>query len=299
MKPANDPDAPAVGHARGCVPDFPDEALLAELETLRLMLAPVEKPACATEGDGMIIMRLCSGLTLPEWECLRNRRDLRDWLALPLSANPFPYLTRIQQTLEELVFLSEHDPLTKLYNRGAFERILGAELIRSARSGQSLALVLLDLDDFKLVNDTYGHPCGDRVLETMGALLAAEKRTYDYAARIGGEEFALILPGVGLMRAEGVIERLIESARSLHIVCDGVDTPLRVTISAGLACTKGKYPISLEKLYALADEALYTAKAQGKDRLFSAPIADLTAPPENTLVRADEKRFLFTGSTKG
>jgi diguanylate cyclase (GGDEF)-like protein len=282
-----------------CPPDFPDEALLAELDTLRRMLETVDKPACATEGDGMVIMRLCSGLTLEEWELLRNRRDLRDWLALPLSANPFPYLTRIQQTLQDLVFLSEHDPLTKLYNRGAFERILDAELIRSARSGQSLALVLLDLDDFKLVNDTYGHPCGDRVLETMGALMAAEKRTYDSAARIGGEEFALILPGVGLVRAEGVIERLIDSARSLRIVCDGVDTPLRATISAGIACTKGKLTVSRAQLYALADEALYTAKAQGKDRLHCAPIADLTAPPEKTLVRADEKRFLFTGSTKG
>ena len=295
MKPAN---APGVGDA-DCMPDFPEEALLAELETLRQMLEPVEKPACATDGDGLVIMRLCSGLTLPEWERLHNRRDLRDWLALPLSANPFPYLTRIQQTLKDLVFLSEHDPMTKLYNRGAFERILDAELIRSARSSQSLALVLLDLDNFKLVNDAHGHPCGDRVLETIGALLAAEKRTYDYAARIGGEEFALILPGIGLMRAEGVIERLIESARSLRIVCDGIETPLSVTLSAGLACTKGKYAISREKLYALADEALYTAKSQGKDQLFSAPIADLTAPPEDTLVRADEKRFLFTGSTKG
>ncbi|OLN27257.1 GGDEF domain protein [Desulfovibrio sp. DV] len=282
-----------------CSSDFPDEALLAELDALRRMLATVDKPDCAVEGDGLVIMRLCSGLTLPEWESLRNRRDLRDWMALPLSANPFPYLTRIQQTLKDLVFLSEHDPLTKLHNRGAFERILAAELIRSARSGQSLALVLIDLDDFKLVNDTYGHPCGDRVIATMGALLAAEKRTYDYAARIGGEEFALILPGVGLVRAEGVIERLIESARSLRIICDGVDMPLRVTISAGIACTKGKLAITWEKLYAMADDALYTAKAQGKDRLHSAPIADLTAPPEKTLVRADEKRFLFTGSIKG
>ncbi|MHC1788875.1 GGDEF domain-containing protein [Solidesulfovibrio sp.] len=283
----------------GCTPDFPEEALLAELDVLRRMLEEMDKPECATEGDGMVIMRLCSGLSLEGWESLHNRRDLRDWLALPLSANPFPYLARIQQTLQELVFLSEHDPLTKLYNRGAFERILSAELVRSARSGQPLALVLLDLDDFKLVNDTHGHPCGDRVIETIGALLAAEKRTYDSAARIGGEEFALILPGVGLVRAVGVIERLIESARSLRILCNGVSQPLRVTLSAGLACTKGKFAITSDTLYSLADKALYEAKAQGKDRLVAAPIADLTAPPDKTLVRADEKRFLFTGAIKG
>jgi diguanylate cyclase (GGDEF)-like protein len=275
------------------------EDILAELETLRCMLSAVEKPACATAGDGLVIMRLCSGLDLAEWEALSRRKDLRDWLALPLSADPVPFLTSIQRTLKELVFLSEHDPLTKLYNRGAFERILSAELVRAARAGQSLALVLLDLDDFKAVNDTYGHPCGDRVLETVGALLLAEKRTYDYAARVGGEEFALILPSVGLVRAGMVIERILSAARSLRIICDGEDTPLHVTISAGLACTKGKADVSREKLYALADEALYAAKSAGKDQLVAAPLADLTGPPEKTLVRADEKRFLFTGLTKG
>jgi diguanylate cyclase (GGDEF)-like protein len=96
-----------------------------------------------------------------------------------------------------------------------------------------------------------------------------------------------------------VIERILEAARSLRVVCDGVDTPLHVTISAGLACTKGKTATTREKLYALADEALYKAKTSGKDRLVAAPIADLTGPSEKTLVRADEKRFLFTGLTKG
>lgn len=279
--------------------DASHEEMLGELETLRRMLATVEKPPCATEGDGVVIMRLCSGLTLEGWQSLSNHQDLRDWLALPLSSNPLPFLSRIQETLKELVFLSEHDPLTRLYNKGAFERILSAELIRSSRAGQSLALVLLDLDDFKAVNDTYGHPCGDRVLETVGALLLAEKRTYDTAARVGGEEFALILPSVGLVRAEMVISRIVAAVRSLKIVCDGVETPLSVTISAGLAITKGKMATTREKLYALADQALYEAKAAGKDQVVAAPIADLTGPPEKTLVRADEKRFLFTGLTKG
>lgn len=278
--------------------DANQEELLAELATLRRMLAQVEKPPCAA-SDGLIIMRLCTGLDLACWETLSHRRELRDWLALPLSADPLPFLTRIQNSLRELVFLSEHDPLTRLYNRGAFDRILAAELIRSARASQSLALVLFDLDDFKTINDTYGHPCGDRVLETIGSLLQAEKRSYDTAARVGGEEFALILPSVGLVRAQMVIDRILEAVRSLKIVCNGVDTPLHITISAGLAITKGKMSTSTEKLYSLADAALYQAKAAGKDRVVAAPIADLTGPPEKTLVRADEKRFLFTGSTKG
>ncbi|WP_235669472.1 hypothetical protein [Solidesulfovibrio carbinolicus] len=83
----------------GCSPDFPDEALAAELDELRQLLDGTDKPACAEEGEGLVIMRLCSGLTLQEWEGLGARRDLRDWMALPITANPFPYLTRIQQTL--------------------------------------------------------------------------------------------------------------------------------------------------------------------------------------------------------
>ncbi len=279
--------------------EAPQETLLAEFEALRELLDALEGNPLADSGEGLVILRLCSGLGLADWETLSRSEELRDWLALPLAAGQLPYLRHIQRTLKELAFLSEHDPLTKLYNRRAFERVLAAELTRAARVGQSLTLVLFDLDDFKAVNDTHGHPCGDRVLETIGALLLAEKRTYDYAARVGGEEFALILPSVGLVRATMVVERILAAAKSLRIFCDGEDTPLHVTISAGLACTKGKAATTQDKLYALADEALYKAKAAGKDRLVAAPILDLTGPPEKTLVRADEKRFLFTGSTKG
>ncbi len=94
--------------------DATQDAVLAELETLRRSLAATEDPACAPEGEGLIILRLCAGLGLTQWEELCRRQDLRDWLALPLSANPLPFLARIQKTLKELAFLSEHDPLTKL-----------------------------------------------------------------------------------------------------------------------------------------------------------------------------------------
>lgn len=281
------------------LPDVAQEAVLAELETLRRLLAATDPPTCATAGEGLVIMRLCSGLDLTQWEAMARRLDLRDWLAMPLSSNPLPFLTRIQDTLRELMFLSEHDPLTTLINRGAFERILDAELVRAARAGQTLTLVLFDCDDFKAINDSYGHPCGDRVLESIGALLAREKRVYDHAARVGGEEFALILPGLGLVRAQLVVERILAATRTLTVLCDGVDTPLHLTLSAGLVCTKGKKPVSRQTLYAQADAALYQAKSAGKDRFVTAPILDLTGPPEVSLVRADEKRFLFTGTSKG
>jgi diguanylate cyclase (GGDEF)-like protein len=279
--------------------DADQEAVLAELDTLRRLLAESPKSSAAAKAAGVVILRLFSDLDLARWEALCRRADLRAWLALPLASNPLPALTHIQETLRELVFLSEHDPLTKVHNRGAFDRILDAELIRAARSGQSLAMVLFDLDNFKAINDVHGHPCGDRVLGRIGSLLLAEKRPYDTVARVGGEEFGLILPGLGLVRSEAVSHRILAAVRTLSVVCDGEDTPLHLTVSAGLACTKGKKAVSPQTLYALADKALYQAKAAGKDRLVAAPIVDLAGPPEASLVRADEKRFLFTGTTKG
>lgn len=279
--------------------DASQDAVLAELETLRRLLAKAARAPDAAEVEGLVLLRLFPELDLARWTQLCRRVDLRAWLALPLDANPLPALVHIQETLRELVFLSEHDPLTKLANRGAFDRILAAECVRASRSGQGLALVLLDLDNFKNINDSHGHPCGDRVLTSIGSLLAVEKRPYDTAARVGGEEFALILPGLGLVRAEIVIQRVLGAVRALTVDCEGVATPLRLTVSAGLACTKGKMAISPEALYAQADKALYEAKAAGKDRVVAAPIADLAAPPEPSLVRADEKRFLFSGATKG
>lgn len=279
--------------------DLRQEAVLAELAGLRRLLAEADKPSEATGDDGLVLLRPCPDITLTQWEILSRGRELRDWLALPLTANPLPWLTHIQETLRELTFLSEHDPLTKLTNRGAFQRILEAECLRAARAGQSLSLALLDLDDFKAINDTRGHPCGDLVLMAFASLLAADKRAYDTAARVGGEEFGLILPGLGLTRSQAVVTRLLEATRGISVLCDGQDIPVRLTASAGLACTKGKIPVSANDLFAQADKALYQAKTSGKDRLVAAPIADLTAPPEASLVRADEKRFLFTGTTKG
>jgi diguanylate cyclase (GGDEF)-like protein len=207
---------------------------------------------------------------------------------------PLPYLRRIQKTILELAHLSEHDHLTGLSNRAAFERTLAAELERACRNGTSLSLAILDLDDFKAINDAHGHLCGDKVLRRVAEVLSEAKRTYDFAARIGGEEFAMILPGLGLTRSEIVLRRVLAAVAGLRVDCGGEE--LRVTLSAGLSCTKGKVPLKRDDLFLPADQALYEAKAQGKNRLAKAPLVDLTRPAEKTLVGAAEKKYLFGGS---
>ncbi len=272
------------------------DAILEELNSLR---EAVRLESSSATTSGLVLMRQFAGLGLKQWETIASRQGFRDWLALPLDDDPLPYLTRIQETIRELSYLTEHDHLTKLSNRGAFDRALKSELDRAHRGATSLSLVILDLDDFKKINDTYGHPCGDEVLKAAAQIIYKAKRTYDYAARLGGEEFALILPGVGMTQAEAMLDRLLQNIRALEVSCPGIQSPVRVTISAGLACTKGKLPISTERIVGLADKALYQAKSQGKDQVVKAPIVDLAAPPDRTIVRADEKKFLFTGLTKG
>lgn len=275
------------------------EAILAEILTLRRVLAERAASCPGLDRDGgeeVVLMRLCTGLTLPAWDALAREHDLLDWLVMPLRGHPLPYIKRIQKTIRELAHLSDHDHLTGLANRAAFERTLAAELERSSRNGTALSLAILDLDDFKAINDTHGHPCGDEVLRRVAAVLAEAKRTYDFAARIGGEEFALVLPGLGLSRAETALRRIVAAVAGLHVDCGQAAPELRVTASAGLACTKGKVALSRDDLFGAADRALYEAKAQGKNRVVKAPLVDLVLPPEKTLVGADEKKFLFTGS---
>lgn len=271
-------------------------AILEEISRLREALAKVNRTSTNNEcRDGLLLVRLCAGLTLDEWAEITRDGQFMQWLALPASGDATPHLERIQHTLEELAHQTRHDPLTGLANRRAFEKNLKMELERAYRSGSSLSLAIIDLDDFKAVNDTYGHLCGDRVLAATAGTLLSHKRGYDLAARIGGEEFALILPGSGLVQAEATLERVLEEAKARKVICEGVPTPVSVTCSVGLVCTKGKVALSVDRFVDMADKALYEAKAQGKDRIVKAPIPDLLETPQATLVHAQEKQFLFTG----
>ncbi len=167
-----------------------------------------------------------------------------------------------EQHLEELAF---GDPLTKLGNRRHFEQTLVREMSRSRRAGQPLSLALLDIDHFKAVNDTWGHPVGDRVLVAVSGAMSQAVRTYDHVARIGGEEFAVLLPGASLTDARMVVERICAAIREgAKVACDG--HTVSVTCSAGLAALA--YPDDKpEDLTLRADRGLYMAKNSGRNRV--------------------------------
>jgi diguanylate cyclase (GGDEF)-like protein len=163
------------------------------------------------------------------------------------------------------------DELTGLSNRRRFQETMVAEVERSRRFGQDLGLVMLDIDDFKAVNDTYGHQQGDLVLREVAKVLRASSREIDEPARYGGEELAVVLPGTDLEGAHQLAERVREGVAALRLPILGDDgaEPLRVTASFGAAALPASAD-DVRGLVAAADEALYQAKRAGKNRTMSA-----------------------------
>jgi two-component system cell cycle response regulator len=160
------------------------------------------------------------------------------------------------------------DDLTGLVNRRRFISALEAEIERASSLGGTVSVVLIDLDDFKLINDRFGHHAGDRVLLAFGSLLEAHVRPIDMAGRLGGEEFALLLPDADSAGAAATAERLRRSLGDGPIArADGRD--LSVTASFGVAhYSPGQ---SGDELLRIADDALYRAKEEGKNRVCLAP----------------------------
>jgi diguanylate cyclase (GGDEF)-like protein len=163
------------------------------------------------------------------------------------------------------------DELTGLSNRRRFQETMSVEVERSKRFGQELGLVMLDIDDFKAVNDNYGHQQGDIVLREVAKILRASSREIDEPARYGGEELAVVLPGTDLEGAHNLAERVREGIEALRLPILGDESaePLRITASFGAAAL----PVSatdVRGLVAAADEALYQAKRAGKNRTISA-----------------------------
>lgn len=157
------------------------------------------------------------------------------------------------------------DPLTGVHNRGSFDSQLAVEIERCRRHGTSLVLLLGDLDHFKRVNDTYGHPMGDRVLKTVARELQEGLRRIDLVCRVGGEEFALILPETSLDDAREIITRLQVRIANLRLTDAASPEALRVTMSFGGAVFPEAGPTP-DALYEVADQMLYLSKQRGRNR---------------------------------
>jgi two-component system, cell cycle response regulator len=160
--------------------------------------------------------------------------------------------------LDEVERLATRDGLTGLANRRLFEESLERETARSSRLRTPLSLLILDVDHFKQINDTYGHPAGDAVLREIGTAVAGSTKAFDVAARYGGDEFVVLLPGCTAVDASGVADRV--RSEIAHQVID-----LPVTVSVGVA-TMPDNALDAERLVAAADGALYEAKRSGRDR---------------------------------
>ncbi len=166
----------------------------------------------------------------------------------------------------ELERLSVTDRLTELYNHGYFQQRLEEEMGRAQRFGHQLALIMLDIDDFKEFNDTYGHPRGDAVLKAVSRIIRENLRDIDVAARYGGEEFVVVLPETDAAGAAAVAERIRESVAEA-LFETGEDIPaVHETISLGVAAYP-EHAQSQSKLVEAADRAMYAAKRQGKDKV--------------------------------
>ena len=190
---------------------------------------------------------------------------VKDEITPRLLERSLRYAVKLGDTLAELRRLATRDPLTGLLNRREFERMLKEEEERSLRFGHELALVLVDVDRFKSINDTHGHPVGDAVLREIARRLVTHVRTVDRVARIGGEEFGLILVQSDRAAAIHVAGRIAAAMRREPIPADA-SLALSVTVSAGVATLPADAGTSAA-LVAAADRALYAAKAAGRDRV--------------------------------
>lgn len=185
---------------------------------------------------------------------------------LPLLLLRVAQLVSLKQAMERLRAEADRDYLTGLMNRRRFRTALGNEVERWRRYKMPCSLLMVDIDHLKLVNDTYGHSAGDRVIRHTASALVELSRDNDTSARLGGEEFALLLAGTDDARAFAAAERLRHVVSSTPVEGVGI-----VTVSLGVASCPA-HATSERALYAASDAALYRAKDEGRDRTGVAPL---------------------------
>ncbi|MCG6153520.1 diguanylate cyclase [Leptospira bandrabouensis] len=214
----------------------------------------------------------------------------------PKIKNPKIIEIQLFSETEKLILVDE---LTRLYNRRHFEKALVREFKQSTRYNQNLSLLIIDIDDFKKINDTYGHTMGDEILIKVAKQITSCLRMEDTACRIGGEEFAIIFPQTNEEQAKIASEKLLDACRTIKL------SGKSVTLSGGIVSYPEKVK-TCEEMYDLADRALYTAKYSGKNQIvaytdekrsslrFDANLELLFILPDKTL-RTISKNISITG----
>ncbi|MFC4123166.1 GGDEF domain-containing protein [Nonomuraea zeae] len=215
------------------------------------------------------IVELCLGVTV----------SIGCGLNLALLVLALPPVVLLQRSLlhAQLQAAARTDAKTGLLNAAAWQREADTEIVRARRTGEALALLIIDIDHFKRVNDAHGHLVGDQVLVGVASTLRSQLRDYDVVGRFGGEEFVVLLPGADAHEARRVAERLRTHIGHMAVPAD--DTLIRVTISAGGALMS-VHGDDLIDLLAAADLALYRAKELGRDRVC---IPTAQPPPPRSL----------------
>ena len=188
---------------------------------------------------------------------------------LALAALPVVGLLQRSHSHVKLVSDARNDSKTGLLNAATWERESSAELARAVRTKSPLAVAMVDVDKFKMINDTYGHLVGDQVLKEIANTLSTMLREYDLAGRFGGEEFALLLPQTRAVDAFRIAERVRANVAALSIIAAGSSGGERVhvTVSIGVAALDSGSKRELSELLAAADAALYRAKDGGRDQV--------------------------------
>jgi two-component system, cell cycle response regulator len=224
-----------------------------------------EDPSSECVGPSIVVCSVpFGGAEVGRLALAPSTTDQRDTEQLvTLVARELGGPVRIAVLMDEQKLLATIDALTSLRNRRAFMELARVEINRAQRYELPLSLILVDVDHFKSVNDTYGHAAGDRVLSALGALMRQQLRTPDLASRWGGEEFVIALPNTDGAGGIVLAERLREAVEALDISHEGV--PISVSTSLGLASLRTGE--SLEALVDRADRAMYMAKVNGRNRV--------------------------------
>ena len=180
----------------------------------------------------------------------------------------YRYTERLRASVKASIEMAITDPLTGLYNRRYLETHLSHLIEHYINRGKALSVVAVDVDFFKAINDTYGHDVGDKVLQELSVRLRANTRSVDLCCRVGGEEFIMVLPNTATDLSSRIAERLRRAVSTKSFDC-GLPQSVPVTVSAGVATLQGPED-TLEKLLKRADQALYAAKREGRNRVIIA-----------------------------